>query len=222
MNLDTIDKTVDPCVDFYQYACGNWMKTTEIPADQTSWNSFVDIQERNSAVMREILEKAAAANAGRDAISQKIGDYYGSCIDESAANAKGVDPLKPELERIANAKDKAGLIEAVARVQLIGPNPLFNFYSSPDLHSANDVIAYIDQGGLSLPDRDYYLKDDAKMAAARQSLVEYATATVHADRTISEAGRRFGADGAAHRDSSGQGLHGPHRAPRSQEPAITR
>jgi putative endopeptidase len=175
VNLDTIDKTVDPCVDFYQYACGNWMKTTEIPADQTSWNSFVDIQERNSAVMREILEKAAAANAGRDAISQKIGDYYGSCIDESAANARGADPLKPELARIANAKDKAGLIEAVARVQLIGPNPLFNFYSSPDLHSANDVIAYIDQGGLSLPDRDYYLKDDAKMAAARQSLVEYAT-----------------------------------------------
>ncbi len=86
-----------------------------------------------------------------------------------------MDPLKPELKRIANAKDKAALIEAVARVQLIGPNPLFNFYSAPDLHSANDVIAYIDQGGLSLPDRDYYLKDDPKMAAARQSLVEYAT-----------------------------------------------
>jgi putative endopeptidase len=174
-NLDTIDKTVDPCVDFYQYACGNWLKTTEIPPDQTSWGSFVDIRERNSAIMREILEKAAAADAGRDAITQKIGDYYGSCIDESAANARGVDPLKPELQRIANAKDKAALIEAVARVQLIGPNPLFNFYSAPDLHSANDVIAYIDQGGLSLPDRDYYLKDDPKMAAARKSLVEYAT-----------------------------------------------
>jgi putative endopeptidase len=175
INLDTIDKTVDPCVDFYQYACGNWLKTTEIPADQTSWGSFVDIRERNSAVMREILEKAAVADAGRDAISQKIGDYYGSCIDEAAANAHGVDPLKPELKRIASAKDKAALIEAVARVQLLGPNPLFNFYSSPDLHSANDVIVYIDQGGLSLPDRDYYLKDDPKMAAARKDLVEYAT-----------------------------------------------
>ncbi len=175
VNLDAIDKTVDPCVDFYQYACGNWLKTTEIPADQTSWGSFVDIRERNSAIMREILEKAAAGGAGRDAISQKIGDYYGSCFDESAANAHGVDPLKPELKRIANVKDKAALIEAVARVQLIGPNPLFNFYSAPDLHSANDVIAYIDQGGLSLPDRDYYLKDDPKMAAARQSLIEYAT-----------------------------------------------
>src|SRR5258707_11816306 len=175
INLDTIDKTVDPCVDFYQYACGNWLKTTEIPADQTSWGSFVDIRERNSAVMREILEKAGTANAGRDAITQKIGDYYSSCIDETAANAHGVDALKPELKRIANARDKAALIEAVARVQLIGPNPLFGFYSAPDLHSANDVIAYIDQGGLSLPDRDYYLKEDPKMAAARKSLVEYAT-----------------------------------------------
>src|ERR1700694_6146336 len=175
INLDTIDKAVDPCVNFYQYACGNWMKTTEIPSDQTSWGSFVDIRERNSAIMREILEKAAAGGPGRDAITQKIGDYYGSCIDESAANAHGVDPLKPELQRIAKTKDKAALIEAVARVQLIGPNPLFNFYSAPDLHSANDVIAYIDQGGLSLPDRDYYLKDDPKMAAARKSLVEYAT-----------------------------------------------
>src|SRR3979490_1183785 len=128
-SIDNIDKTVDPCVDFYQYACGNWLKTTEIPADQTSWGSFVDIRERNAGVMREVLEKAAAGGPGRDAITQKIGDYYGSCIDESAANAHGVDPLKPELKRIANAKDKAGLIEAVARVQMIGPNPLFNFYA---------------------------------------------------------------------------------------------
>jgi putative endopeptidase len=125
VNLDTIDKTVDPCVDFYQYACGNWLKTTEIPSDQTSWNTFVDIRERNAGVMREILERAAAGGPARDAITQKIGDYYGSCIDESAANTHGVDPLKPELKRIENVKDKAGLIEAVARVQMIGPNPLF-------------------------------------------------------------------------------------------------
>jgi putative endopeptidase len=175
VNFDAVDKTIDPCVDFYQYACGNWLKTAEIPADQTAWSSFVDIRERNLVVMREILEKAAAANPGRDAIDQKIGDYYGSCIDESAADARGVEPLTPELNRIATAKDKAALIEAVARVQLLGPNPLFSFYSSSDLHNANNVIAYIDQGGLSLPDRDYYLKDDPKMVAARHSLVEYAT-----------------------------------------------
>lgn len=174
-NPDAIDKAVDPCVDFYQYACGSWLKTAEIPADQTSWASFVEIRERNAAVMRQILEKAAAESAGRDVISQKIGDYYGSCIDEKAVEARGLKPLQPELDRIAGAKDKAALIEAIARVHLIGPNPLFNFYSSSDLHSANDVIAYIDQGGLSLPDRDYYLKDDPKMADARKSLAEYAS-----------------------------------------------
>src|SRR6478736_7598297 len=99
-NPDAIDKAVDPCVDFYQYACGNWLKTAEIPADQTSWASFVEIRERNAVIMREILEKAAAPNPGRDAIDQKIGDYYGSCVDESAADAKGVAPLKTELDRI--------------------------------------------------------------------------------------------------------------------------
>jgi len=174
-HVDAIDKSADPCQDFYQYACGNWLKSAEIPADQTSWSSFVEIRERNAVILREILEKSSAPDAGRDAIAQKIGDYYGSCVDEKAVDAKGVTPLKPELERIAKTKDKTKLIDAIARVQMLGPNPLFSFYSSSDLHSANDVIAYIDQGGLSLPDRDYYLKDDPKMVAARKSFVEYAT-----------------------------------------------
>ena len=84
-------------------------------------------------------------------------------MDEKAVDAKGLEPLKPELDRIAAVKDKQSLIDAIARVHMIGPNPLFNFYSQPDLHNADMVIAYIDQGGLSLPDRDYYLKDDAHM-----------------------------------------------------------
>ncbi len=176
-SIDNIDKTADPCVDFYQYACGNWLKKTEIPADQSEWISFTELYERNLITLRNILEKAAAGGPGRSAIEQKIGDYYGACVDEKAVDAKGLDPLKPELDRIAATKDKSALIDAIARVHLIGPNPLFNFYSSPDLHNADMVIAYIDQGGLTLPDRNYYIKDeDAKMVEMRKHLVEYATA----------------------------------------------
>src|SRR4029079_4576566 len=131
--------------------------------------------EQNLAVLRDILETAEKGGAGRDVVEQKIGDYYGACMDENAVEGKGISPIKPELDRIAAAKSKQDLIDAVAQIHLIGPTPLFNFYSSPDLHNANMVIAYIDQGGLSLPDRNYYLKDEAKMVALRKALTEYAT-----------------------------------------------
>ncbi|MGA7380336.1 MAG: M13 family metallopeptidase [Terriglobales bacterium] len=188
-SVDNIDKTLDPCVDFYQYACGNWLKSTEIPADRSSWVSFVELDERNLVTLKDILEKASSGGPSRSAVEQKIGDFYGACMDEKAANQKGLAPLQPELDRIAAVKDKATLIDAVARVHMIGPNPLFNFYSGSDLHNANQVIAYIDQGGLSLPDRDYYIKDDARMTEMRKHLVEYVTETFTlAGRTPQQAG----------------------------------
>jgi putative endopeptidase len=175
-SIDNIDKSIDPCVDFYQYACGNWMKTAEIPPDQSSWGSFVELDERNIATLRGILEKASANNPGRDAIDQKIGDFYSSCMDEKTVNANGLNPLKPELKRIAAAKDRSTLAAEIARVQLTGPaNPLFNFGSSSDLHNAGQTIAFIDQGGLSLPDRDNYLKDDPHTVDLRKHLVDYVT-----------------------------------------------
>src|ERR1700730_8530722 len=170
-SIDNIDKSVDPCVDFYQYACGNWIKNSEIPADRPAWQSFSELNESNLEIERRILEKAAVGGPGRNAIDQKIGDLYGSCMDEKAVDAKGIAPLKPELDRIAAVKDKSALMDEIAHVHLIGPSPLFNFYSQSDLHNADQVIAYIDQGGLTLPDRDYYLKEDADKVEKRQILV---------------------------------------------------
>src|SRR5205807_2960662 len=158
-DITNIDKSLDPCVDFYQYACSNWIKNNPTPSDYTDWISFSEVEEHNNTVLRAILEKASANDAKRSPVLQKIGDFYTACMDEAAANKKGYAPIQPELDRIAAVKDKAQMIEVMAHETLIGPTPLFNFSSTPDVHNAAMTIAYIDQGCTLLPDRDYYLKD---------------------------------------------------------------
>src|SRR3974390_2643647 len=176
-SIDNIDKTADPCVDFYQYACGNWMKSAEIPADRSSWQSFSQLDESNLAIEKSILEKAAAGGAGRDAIDQKIGDLYGSCMDEKVVNARGIAPVKPYLDRIAAVTDKGALMDEIGDVHMLGTSALFNFYPNSDLHNADTVIAHIDQGRLSLPDRDYYIKDEDPMVEMRKPLADFLTET---------------------------------------------
>src|SRR5438552_13386561 len=156
-DIANIDRSLDPCIDFYQYACSNWIKKNPIPADYSEWISFAEVEEHNNMVLRRILEKASVNDPKRSPVLQKIGDFYASCMDEEATNKKRYAPLQPELDRIAAVKDKTQMIEVMAHESLIGPNPLFSFSSNADRHNASMTIAVIDQGGIVLPDRDYYL-----------------------------------------------------------------
>ncbi len=174
--LSALDKTADPCVDFYQFACGSWKKNNPIPSDQAIWSRFGELANRNRLVLRGILENAAKAT-NRSPNEQKIGDYYATCIDEDAINKKGIAVLKPEFARIDGLKDKAELPALLAHLHSQGIDGVFSFSSGADFKNAKEVIAQADQGGLSLPDRDYYIKDDPTSVGLRKAYVEHVTNT---------------------------------------------
>jgi putative endopeptidase len=166
-DLTALDRTVDACTDFYQFACGGWLAKNPIPADQPRWGRFNELEERNRATLHEILEKASQDTPGRDAVDQKIGDYYASCMDAGGIEAKGILPLKPEQDMIAAVTTKPALAGVVAHLHRQGVNVLFSFASNQDFKDASAVIAEADQGGLGLPDRDYYFREDAKSVEIR-------------------------------------------------------
>ncbi len=168
-----MDPTADPCVNFYQYACGAWVAKNPIPPDQSTWSVASELQERNREILRSILDKASVNSPKRSASEQKIGDFYASCMDEPAAEKLGARPLKPELDRISALENKAALVNEIARLHLIGVNVLFRFSSGADLNNSKMNIADADQGGLGLPDRDYYLKDDPHSVELRRQYVAH-------------------------------------------------
>src|SRR5580658_1643557 len=171
LDVTSMDRSADPCADFFQYSCGGWIKNNPIPPDQSSWDTYSKMQDENRVRLREILETASAPDPKRDAAAQKIGDYYASCMDEKSIDARGVEPLTPELERIDAIQSKAELAGVAA--SLSHDNVLFSFGSTQDYRDASQVIAEADQGGLGLPDRDYYLKEGAKSVDLRKAYVAH-------------------------------------------------
>jgi putative endopeptidase len=172
-DLSSLDRTVDPCVDFYQFACGTWMRNNPIPSDQSRWGRFNDLADRNREVLHQILERAASPSPSHDAITRKIGDYYAACMNEPAIDALGAKPLQPELARIGALSDKRELFPALARLHRLGVDAGFGFYPAADMHDSTRFVANIDQGGLALPDRDNYLKTDAKSVELRAKYKEH-------------------------------------------------
>jgi len=174
LNVESMDRSVDPCVDFYHYACGGWQKQNPIPPDQTSWAVYSKLYQDNLNFLRGILEEAAKPTPGRDRVTREIGDFYAACMDESAVNQRGLSPVKPQLDAIAALKSVQQMAPLLSHLQLAyGRNVLFSSGSSQDPDNSEQEIAELAQGGLGLPDRDYYVKDDAKMQEARERYVNH-------------------------------------------------
>jgi len=169
LDMKAMDQTVDPCTDLYTYSCGGWKKDNPIPADQTSWDVYGKLYLDNLNFLRAILEQAAAGGAERDAVSQKIGDFYNACMDEAGVEKRGISAIQPELDEITQLKSTKDMARLAARLQFaIGGSVMFQQGSQQDPDDSEQQIAALDQGGLGLPDRDYYTKDDAKSKEIRE------------------------------------------------------
>jgi putative endopeptidase len=175
LDVPSMNRTADPCTDFYQYACGGWIRNNPIPADQPRWDVYAKLGEENMRFLWGILEESAKPVPGRSAVNQKIGDYFGACMDEKAINEAGIKPLEPTLHQIAALKSVRDLAPLLAKLQPAhaGGGLLFGFGADQDFDDSNKVIAFAVASGLGLPDRDYYTKTDAKSEEIRQKYVAH-------------------------------------------------
>jgi putative endopeptidase len=163
-----MDTSADPCVNFYQYSCGGYLKQTPIPADESSYGQFNELNDQNQLVLKAILEKAAAGGAGRTANEQKIGDYFATCMNVDAVNQAGFKPLQALLDRVDVLKSKDQLPELTAYLDSVGVNTLFAFGSDQDFKDATQQIADLDQLELGLPEKGYYERKDETSIKLRE------------------------------------------------------
>ena len=171
LDVSSMDTSVEPCADFYAYSCGGWLKKNPIPPDQTSWSVSTKLQDENLLVLRDILEKAAEPGPSRNATTQKIGDYYAACMDEKSVNTAELEPLKQQVQAIDHLRSKEDI--AALAAAMIYNDVLFDFRSDQDYKNSEQVIAEVVQGGISLPDRDFYLLQDSKTIKLRKAYVAH-------------------------------------------------
>lgn len=169
-----VDKSIDPCENFYLYSCNGWFKRNPLPADQTRYGRFTELFELNRLHLKQILEAAASAHPdSRSPNEQKIGDEYASCMDTATINKLGLKPLQPELDRVAALKSTRDLPAELAHLHEIGVNAFFEMGSNQDYADASQVITFYGAGGLGLPERDYYTRTDAKSVEQRRQYVDH-------------------------------------------------
>jgi endothelin-converting enzyme/putative endopeptidase len=173
VDLAAMDRTANPCENFYQFACGGWMAKNPPPPDQPRYGRFDELQNRNNEILKEIAETAAKAGAGAAAEVQKVGDYYASCMAESEINAKGTAPLTPDLRRVDAIRAKTDIPAVVGHMHVVGMSGFFGFSSAPDFKDATQYMLFVGQGGLGLPDRDYYFKDDPTSVKLREQYQQH-------------------------------------------------
>ena len=175
-NLDT---TCAPCQDFYRYSNGGWLARTTLGAEYASYGGFTELIERNNETLRGIVDRlAAAAPATPQTTEQKLGAFYASCMDSARAEQAGAEPLKNELDRIAAIASPRDLVQALAQGHRHGWEPLFNLGASPDFKNSTVMGTTASQGGLGLPDRDYYLRSDSTARALRTAYLAYVSRTL--------------------------------------------
>lgn len=172
-DASVVDKTLDPCQDFYQFTCSKWIAAHPIPPDQPVWGTASGLQYWNEGILRQAMQNASVVSSKRSGYEQKVGDYWAACMDEPGLEAAGSRDLKPGLDRIAAMKSKSELADQVAHIHMSvpgawqgndnqSPAAMLGYGQQQDYDDSSKVVAGIDQGGLGLPNRDFYIKDDAK------------------------------------------------------------